>query len=317
MDNHSMKVAGIDTGKLELEVCLLPEEACFKVKNDASGVAALMARCRAAGVTRCAIEATSIYHRRALRALRLAGFEVAEVQPRQARRFAEALLRFAKTDKIDARVIARLAQIIDTPHPGCGEAIEKLAEDLTYIEHLEERAAWLASSRERYEAPRFLAKIEADIKDLERCRKAELRRLEARMRRDPALARKLDLLLSIPGVAERSAIGFLIRMPELGSLTRGQVGKLAGLAPLNDDSAKRQGERHIYGGRARLRRTAFMAAFAAATHWNEDLKAFHRRLRARGKEHKQAIVACARKLLVLANAILARGTPWQESRVMP
>ena len=118
-------------------------------------------------------------------------------------------------------------------------------------------------------------------------------------------------------MAERTAIGFLIRMPELGHLGREQAASLAGLAPHLCDTGQFRGERHIYGGRERFRHTAFMAAFAAAMQWNEDLQVFYRRLLAHGKTHTAAVVACARKLVILANAILARGTPWQDKRVMP
>ena len=115
----------------------------------------------------------------------------------------------------------------------------------------------------------------------------------------------------------RTALGLLIRMPELGHLSREQAASLVGLAPHVHESGKFKGERHIYGGRARLRQTIFMAAFAASAHWNADLKAFYRRLIAKGKAHTAAIIACARKLIIIANAVLARGTPWQDRRVTP
>ena len=317
MSIHSMKVAGIDTGKATLHVCLLPDNAGFSVANDGAGHAALVARCREAGVVRAGIEATSTYHWAAAAALRAAGIAVAELQPRQARAYARALLQWAKNDVIDARVIARLTQALETVRAAPDAAIAALAEALTYIEQLEERIAWLKTSAERFTAARLAARIAADIKALEKERKAELRRLEACLRKDERQSQRLDLLLSIPGVAERTALGFLIRMPELGSLSREQAASLAGLAPCDNDTGQFKGERHIHGGRARFRRTAFMAAFAAALNWNEDLKAFYRRLMAKGKKHTAAIVACARKLVILANAILTRGTPWTNREVMP
>lgn len=317
MIEHSMIVAGIDTGKLELHVCLLPGERRFTVKNGAAGIAALVEACRAAGVRRCGIESTSIYHRKAAAALRLAGFAVTEPQPRQIKAFAQAVLQWSKSDPLDARVIARFAQIAETVREGQTAEIEALSEPLTYIEQLEARIAWLKTSRERFAGARIGKDIEADIKRLKARRAGELKRLEIRLRKNETLARRLDLLLSIPGVAERTALGFLIRMPELGQLGREQAASLAGLAPHLCDTGQFKGERHIYGGRERFRHTAFMAAFAAAMQWNEDLQAFYRRLLAHGKTHTAAIVACARKLVILANAILARGTPWQDKRVMP
>ena len=317
MIEPSMIVAGIDTGKLELHVCLMPGERRFTVTNDAAGIAALVAACRAAGISRCGIESTSIYHREPARALRQAGFAVIEPQPRQIRAFAQAVLQWSKSDPLDARVIARYAAIAETVREGQAAEIEALSEPLTYIEQLEARIAWLKTSRERFADARIGKDIEADIKRLKARRARELKKLEIRLRKTETLARRLDLLLSIPGVAERTAIGFLIRMPELGSLGREQAASLAGLAPHLCDTGQFRGERHIYGGRERFRHTAFMAAFAAAMQWNEDLQVFYRRLLAHGKTHTAAVVACARKLVILANAILARGTPWQEKRVMP
>jgi transposase len=317
MDIHSMKVAGIDTGKDELCICFLPGDICFKASNDAAGIALLVERCLAAGIVRAGIEATSIYHRKAAEALRAAGIETAELQPRQVRAFATALLQWSKTDPIDANVIARLTQVLDKVRPGKDGRIEAFAEHLTFIEHLEERMAWLKTSLERFEDVRFREKILAEVKALRKSRLAELRLLEAALRQDKALALRLDLLLSIGGVGLRTALGFLIRMPELGSMSREQAARLAGLAPCDDTSAKRTGERHIFGGRARLRKTAFMAAFAAASHWNPDLKAYYKHLRQRGKAHTSAVTACARKLIILANTILQRQTPWQDKRGTP
>lgn len=318
MVDHTMIVAGIDTGKGKLHVCLLPTGERFSVSNAAAGIATLVERCRAAGVRRAGIEATSIYHRAAVKALLEAGIETAELQPRQARGMAVALLRRAKNDAIDAFVIARLAQVLNgawkRPPPA---GLEPLADALTFIDMLDDRLVVLKTQRERFAAGRFLARFDKEIKALEKQRRAELRRLIASLRKDKAMDDKLDLLLSIPGLGERNAAGLLIRMPELGSMTREQAASLLGVAPFDDASAKRDGQRHIAGGRARLRKTMFMAAFAAAMQWNADLKAFYQRLRAKGKAHNAAIIACARKLVILANTILMRGTPWKDRRDMP
>jgi len=317
MTHLSMKTAGIDTGKDELHVCLLPAKEAFKVDNTAEGIAILVRRCREAGIVRAAIESTSIYHRDAVRALQKAGIEAAVVQPRQARAFAMVVLQWAKSDPIDSFVLARLGQVLDELKPVQDEKIEKLAEFLLYVEQTEERIAWLKTSLERYRAGRLRSAIEADIKALEKRRKAELSKLEADVRKDQAMAKRLDLLLSIPCVGGRTAIGLLIRMPELGSLSREQAARLAGLAPCLNDTAKRTGERHIQGGRAKVRKTIFMAAFTGAMQWNHDLMTFYRRLIAKGKAHTEAITACSRKLLILANTILARQSPWQNREVTP
>ena len=192
-----------------------------------------------------------------------------------------------------------------------------MAEALTFIDMLDERLVVLKTQRERFTAKRFLAGLDKAIKALEKQRRGELRRLIACLRKDQMLGERLDLLLSIPGLGERTAASLLIRMPELGSMTREQAATMLGVAPFDDKSAERDGQRHIAGGRARLRKTMFMAAFAAAHHWNADLKAFYARLRASGKAHTAAVIACERKLIILANAVLMRGTPWQDRRGMP
>jgi transposase len=317
MSNDNMIVAGIDTAKDSLVVCILPGEVRRVFGNGPAGIAALVELCRGAGVVRAGIEATSIYHRAAMKALRAAGIEVAELQPRQVKGFAQAVLRWSKSDPIDAHVIARLTQVIGKVRSGHPENIEALAESLTYIEQLEERGAQLKTSLERFGSAAIKAAIKRDIKAVAKRRKKLLEKLEAELCEDPALRGRFELLVSIPGLGPRTALGFLIRMPELGSMRREETASLAGLAPHLFDTGKFQGERHIYGGRARLRKTAFLAAFSAAMHWNADLKRFRARLLARGKTHTAAVTACARKLVVLANAILARGTPWKPKPVMP
>jgi transposase len=143
-------------------------------------------------------------------------------------------------------------------------------------------------------------------------RAAELARIVTALRAHDDLARRLDLVLSVPGIGERTAIALIVRMPELGRVSREQAAALAGLAPFDDDSGKHKGERHIAGGRRRLRRSLFAAALPAAFHWNKALIELYARLIARGKAHNQALIACARKLLIYANTVVQRGTPWTE-----
>lgn len=318
MSDTSMIVAGIDTGKAKLHICLLPTGERFSVDNNKAGIAKLAARCVTAGVMRAGIEATSIYHRPAIKALREAGIETAEPQPRQARGLAVALLRRAKNDTIDASVIARLVEVLTGPWKQPPPAhLEVLAEALTYIDMLDDRLVVLKTQRERFTSKRLLERFDREIKALEKRQRSELRRLIARLRDDQAMSDNLDLLLSIPTIGERTAAGMLIRMPELGSMTREQAASLLGVAPFDDKSAERDGQRRIAGGRARLRKTVYMAAFAGSQRWNEDLKRFYEHLRAKGKAHNAAVTACARKLIILANTVLMRRTPWQDRRGMP
>ena len=140
----------------------------------------------------------------------------------------------------------------------------------------------------------------------------QIRDIAKRLRAHSDLARRLDLVLSIPGIGERTALALIIRMPELGCISREEAAALAGLAPFDDDSGKHRGQRHIAGGRGRLRRSLFAAALPAAFRWNKALVALYARLNARGKAHNAALIACARKLLIYANTVVQRGTPWTE-----
>ena len=152
----------------------------------------------------------------------------------------------------------------------------------------------------------------ADIARLKARRSAELSRIVKTLRAHDDLGHRLDLVLSIPGIGERTAIALLVRMPELGRISREEAAALAGLAPFDNDSGKHKGERHIAGGRGRLRRSLFAAALPAAFRWNKALIELYARLIARGKVHNAALIACARKLLIYANTVLYRGTPWIE-----
>ncbi len=314
MSHHNMKVAGIDTGKHSLTVCLLPGRITFEVSNDEEGHGELVASCIAHEVERAGIEATSIYHKKAARALRAAGIAVAELQPAQARAFAKALLKLAKNDDIDAYVLGRLTQVLESREvrPAPDQRLEELAEHLTFIDQLDARMSYLKTTLERYGDARITDRIKADLKALKAARRKETALIVRRVRAQPDLAMRFDLLLSIQAVGERSALVLLIRMPELGRLSREQAAHLAGVAPMDDDSAGRKGVRRIKGGRARVRKTLYMAALAGVYRWNPELARLYRRLTARGKPHKAAMIACVRKLIHYANAVLTRRSTWRK-----
>jgi transposase len=149
---------------------------------------------------------------------------------------------------------------------------------------------------------------------LEKRKKVELKALTASIRKHPDLAKRLDLINSVDGVGLPTAVAVLVRLPEIGLLSREQAAALAGLAPYDDDSGEQVGVRHIDGGRKRLRRALYAAALPASFRWNPQLIAIYKRLIAAGKEHKRALIACARKLLIFINTVVARGIPWQHDR---
>lgn len=313
MNNSIAVSAGIDTAKSKLDIAIHGSPTRLTVENKPAGYKRLTAELRQAGVVRVGIEASGGYERGVIKHLRDAAFEVVLLQPMQVKAFARLHLRRAKNDTLDAALIAACTALID-PHSTVHDPrLEPLADILTFVEQVEEDIARLKTRLEKTIDPRLVLMFTADIKRLTARRSAELRRIVIALRLHADLARRLELVQSIPGIGERTAVAIVLRMPELGTISREQAAALAGLAPFDDDSGARKGQRHIAGGRERLRRSLYAAALSAAFHWNAALKALYQRLIGRGKSHKVALVACARKLIVYANTVVARGTPWDRS----
>jgi transposase len=301
---------GIDVSKDFLDLHTRPSGEVARVPNDPDGVAALAARPAVRAAALVVIEATGGYEHPVAAALAAAGVPVAVVNPRQARRFAEALGRRAKTDAIDAEVLARFAeQVRPEPRPLPDEATRALAELLDRRRQLlgmrtaeRNRLATAAAGRVRRDIEAHIRWLGRRLSDLE----ADLARaVEA----SPVWRANDDLLRSIPGIGPQLARALLADLPELGGLTRGQVAALAGVAPLNRDSGRRAGKRFTAGGRAGVRGVLYMAALSARR-FNPPLRAFADRLAARGKAAKVVLIAVARKLLVIANAVLRDRRPW-------
>jgi transposase len=306
--------AGIDTGKHKLDVAIGGRQEHWQLPNTSSGWSELVRLMGHYEVARIGIEATGGYERDVVEHLRKAGFTVVVLQPIQVRAFAQLKLRHAKNDRIDAALIAAcVAHCTDLREPP-DLRLAPLADLLTFIEQTEEDIARLKVRLEHVRDAGLRRTIKADIARLKERRAGKIAKLVSVLRRHHDLAARLDLLTSIDGIATRTAIALVVRMPELGKLSREQTAALAGLAPFDDDSARRHGPRHIKGGRARVRTSLYAAAFPAAFRWNAHLVALYRRLIAAGKPHKVALVACARKLIIFANAVLARGTPWTKTQ---
>lgn len=309
MGQTSTRVAGIDTAKHKLDVAVHGQDLRWQVANAPAGWDELCRRLRQARVKRVGIEATGGYERGVVGHLRAQRFEVIVLQPLQVKAVAKLHLRRAKNDAIDAVLIAACTVLVDQPRVVADPRLEALARELTFLEQIEEDIARLKTRLEQA-SERQRAIIEADIKELKARRTRELRQLRTELEAHSDLRQRFALVCSVPGIAERTALALLIRMPELGRLSREEAAALAGLAPYDDDSGTHRGQRRIAGGRARLRRSLYAAALPAAFRWNKPLTALYARLKAKGKAHKLALVACARKLLAFANAVVARGTPW-------
>jgi transposase len=307
------ETAGIDTAKDKLDVAVCGR--CFQVANRLSGWRRLAAELAAAGVKRVGIEATGGYERGIVAHLRSVGVTVLVLQPIQVKAYARLHLRRAKNDALDARLIAACASVIEPPGVFPDQRLAEMASHLTFVEQIEEDIARIKVRLEHVHDPRLRRIMFADIARLKARRAAELKRIAKALRHHDDLATRLDLVLSVPGIGERTALAVIIRMPELGRVSREEATALGGLAPYDDDSGSHKGTRHIAGGRGRLRRSLFAAALPAAFRWNEPIKDLYARLTAAGKPHNLALIACARKLLIYANAVVERGTPWVQTPI--
>jgi transposase len=312
-----MAHAGIDTGKHKLDVAVHGAKARLQVANDEAGHARLGTWLRRQRVRRVGIEASGGYDKAVVARLRQDGFEVVVFQPAQVRAYAQFRLQRAKNDRIDATLIATCTAACEDEdiHAPPDPRLAARAEHLTFIEQLTEDVARLQTRRASCRDDTIQRCWDLEIRRLKQALKQELASLVADLRQHQDLALRLDLIESVRGIGLRTALAILIRMPEIGSLSREKAAALAGLAPYDDDSGDHHGQRHIAGGRQRLRNSLFAAALPAAFQWNPQLIALYRRLTAKGKAHKLALIACARKLLLFANAVVARGSPWVRKSV--
>lgn len=301
--------AGIDVGKSWLDAHALPAGNALRVPNTHTGIAQLKRWLVKAGVNLVAVEATGKWHRPLCRSLHASGILVSVVVPYRVRMFAKAQGILAKTDRLDARVLALFAMVMapsrTVPAP---LALEELQELVTARNSaISEETALKNQSHVaetvflRRQLARRIARLKDDIAAIE----AEYLK---RIKTDPALARRYEILQSIPGIGAKIAMTLIASLAELGTLGVKQIAMLAGLAPQADDSGLRQGARIIRGGRSQVRRMLYLAAVSAAR-CNPGLKAFYRRLAA-AKPPKVALIALARKLILLANTLIADDRLW-------
>jgi len=308
--NEEPVVVGIDVSKRHLDVALA--DRLERVTNDAAGLAALIAMTAAAAASLVVLEATGGYETAAVLALQGAGIPVAVINPRQARDFARAQGRLAKTDAIDARVLGRFGAVMrPSPlppiEPGRAALVGLVARrrqlvDMLVAEqnHLEHAAAAVRSWIEDHcvALRNQLAQVDAAI--------------AAAVEADLALARRRAILVSVNGIGQATAAVLLAELPELGRIEHRQLAALIGVAPVNHDSGQFRGQRHIAGGRASVRCALYMATLSAVRH-NHTLQTFYQRLRANGKPAKVALVAAMRKLATILNAVVRDDRPWQPS----
>jgi len=310
MSKRTTICAGIDTGKRKLDIALAAGGERLEADNNSAGHQEVATWLRRHRVKRVGIEASGGYEQEVVAELRRKGFVVIVFQPAQVRAYAIFRLQRAKNDKIDAALIARCTSDAPKIHAPPDPRLAPFAHDLTLLDQITDIVAGHRNRRETCGDPRIRQFWKEEITRLKKLQRTELKRLVAAIRQYPDLAQRLDLIHSVDGIGLPTAVAILVRMPEIGRITREQAAALAGLAPYDDDSGEHIGVRHIEGGRKRLRGALYTAALPASFRWNPQLTALYRRLIAAGKKHKRALIACARKLLIFANTVVARGTPW-------
>jgi transposase len=310
-NTKSLVCAGIDIGKAKLDCAIAERGAELCCDNSQDGRGQLIAFLKGHGVRRVGLEASGGYEIEVVDDLRAAGFEVIMFQPNQVRAYGQFKRKRAKNDRIDAILIAECTAAQDGVRAAPDPRLAAFAEHLTWIEQIEEDVARAKVRRERYRNPRLKAEIEGEIKRLGARKREEIRLLLKALRAHADLAHKIELLVSIEGIGERTALALVVRMPELGTLSREEAACLIGAAPFVHESGRYKGQRRTGGGRARARTSLFAAAQAAARQWNPALIAFYDRLVKAGKPHTVAIVARVRKMIIYANAVLQRDQPWK------
>lgn len=302
--------AGIDVSKATLQIALFPQAGELSVPNTAEGLATLSGWLGERQVLRVLIEATGGYEKLSVRLLAKTGFKVQRINPFRARQFAQAMGKRAKTDPIDARMLATFASALEEkdfvfPDGDRDKLTELVNQRDVFIQQRDDNRRRIQQSQE------------ADVLDAYRELNAKLKEMIAATdKRIAAQSRQIDAelmerLRSIKGVGPVTISSLFCYLPELGDLSRGQVAALAGVAPYNNDSGAKRGVRRIYGGRPKLRRAVYMSTLVMVRH-NDDFKSRYARLRAAGKCPKVALVACMRVLLVRLNAMVRDGKPWQD-----
>ena len=291
---------GIDVAKAQLDVAVRPTDDRWEVSHDDAGVRQLVSRLKAIEPAMVLLEA----------ALAADAVPVVVVNPRQVRDFARATGKLAKTDALDAAVLAHFAEAVRPPVRPLRDAETQALNSLAARRH--QVMTMLVSEKNRLSAATTVAvrpRIEAHIAWLERELDDLDEGLRQTLRQSPVWREKDDLLRTVPGVGEQVSLSLLAYLPELGTLDRRQIAALVGVAPFNRDSGTLRGKRTVWGGRARIRAALYMGALVASR-FNPVIRDFYQRLLAAGKPKKLALTACMRKLLIILNSMLKHRSPW-------
>lgn len=314
MMKNTEKFVGIDVSKETLDLAVNPQQPVKQFKNNESGISGITTYIKELAATLVVMEATGGLEMSLAAALSTAGIPVAVVNPRQVRDYARSMGKLAKTDHIDAQILADFAAVIHPePRPLADVQTQELKDILTRRSQLNEMLTAEKNRLSRARQPvsnhikAHIAWLEQELADMN----SQLRRF---IQESPIWREKDDLLQSVPGVGQVLSSTLLAELPELGTLNRKQIASLVGVAPFNRDSGKLRGKRSVWGGRAKVRTALYMATLAA-TKYNIVIRSFYQRLCTAGKAKKAAIIACMRKLLTIMNAMMKHHTPWQQNPI--
>lgn len=315
MEAFPESIVGIDVSKDKLDFYMLPKGQVLQFRNTGAGIRKLIEKLPTAGDVLVVLEATGGYENSLVTELLLMGHLTAKASPKQVRDFARAMGMLAKTDTIDAKVIATFGQLLRP------RSLDQVTGAQIELQELVTRRRQLVALRtaenNRLEQARteisrtsideIIALLESQIHNLDN-------EISKRLREKEDWKNRVDILCSAPGVGDVTAATLVAELPELGRLNRAAIASLAGLAPFNRDSGKKTGRRSIFGGRASVRTVLYMAT-VSAVRFNPVIRHFARRLEAAGKPWKVRIVACMRKLLVILNTMIKKQTTWQTSEI--
>ena len=308
-------IVGIDVAKDKVDVALRSAGAEATFANTPSGRRQLVKWVKQHQVSKAVLEASGGYERSWARLLQDAGLEVWIVDPKRVRRFAQSAGQLAKTDRIDARMIAwfgeTFADGIGRQPDAAREELDRLVSARTDLMDLRARFAHLGEDDQPDEVRRCSRKIEKNLKEQVSALEAAI---EAAVEADARFAERARIIRSVPNMGKISAAGLIAFLPELGLVSNKQASALVGVVPYEDSSGKHQGRRFIQGGRRKLRNLLYLPIVGAATRGNPVLKAYYKRLRDNGKEPKVALIACMRKLIVILNTMVARGQTWDPQK---
>jgi transposase len=301
---------GIDVGKAQLDICIHERNICFSVNNDPAGIKYALGRLGRYKLTRVVLEATGRYERAFVEGALKKGLPVVIANPLMVRRYAGAIGQLAKTDAIDAQLIAQYAAVVQPEvRPHHSQQVLKIKDLLVRRRQLIEM---LTMEKNRYHImPKFLkADIQRSINHLQRLLDKVDAMLDKHINAETEWREKREIMLSMPGIGATVVNTLLGDLPELGSLTQKQVAALTGVAPYNRDSGKLRGKRRIRGGRHTVRTMLFMATLTSIQH-NPVIRRFYRRLVTQGKHKKVALTACIRKMIIILNAMIRDGARWE------